>query len=238
MIHDITEDKQIEREREDLIGCVAHELRNPLANLLLTNELIHEAVKENNTKDISIALARNKKNILRLNKIIAGLYKVIKINSYILKPDIETFHFGEMIRESINTVEILQAFYKVIEKGDGDILMSGDRYRLIQVVTNFLSNSFKYSNGKKEVMITVEHDDKMISLSVKGEGMGISQKNLEHVFERFFRAKKTKNLEVLDWDCIYVVRSLMHIMAGYGLRERKEKDPRFIFQFQCSGGGE
>lgn len=97
-----------------------------------------------------------------------------------------------MIRESINTVEILQAFYKEIEKGDGDILISGDRYRLIQVVTNFLSNSFKYSNGKKEVIITVKHDDKMISLSVKDEGMSISQKNLEHLFDVFSGLKKQK----------------------------------------------
>ena len=195
VIHDITVDKQIEKEREDVIGFVAHELRNPLANLVLCNDLMTEAIQENSAIDLTSLLQRSKNNISRLNKMIAELYEATRVNSGILKLDIGIFHFGEMVREAIDTVEILQPSYQVIVKGDGNFLVSGDRYRLIQVVTNFLSNGIKYSNGKTEVILTIEHDDSKVTVSVKDEGLGISPENLAHVFERFFRAEKTKNLE-------------------------------------------
>jgi PAS domain S-box-containing protein len=195
VIHDITVDKQIEKEREDVIGFVAHELRNPLANLVLCNDLMTEAIQENSAIDLTSLLQRSKNNISRLNKMIAELYEATRVNSGILKLDIGIFHFGEMVREAIDTVEILQPSYQVIVKGDGNFLVSGDRYRMIQVVTNFLSNGIKYSNGKTEVILTIERDNNKVTVSVKDEGLGISPKDLPHVFERFFRAEKTKNLE-------------------------------------------
>ena len=195
VIHDITISKQSEKEREDVIGFVAHELRNPLANLVLCNELMSEAIKENSPIDFGSLLQRSKNNISRLNKMIAELYEATKVNSGVLKLDMEVFHFGEMILESIETVEILQSSNNFIVEGDGNFLVKGDRYRLIQVVTNFIGNGIKYSNGKEDVTLTISHNDETVTVSVRDKGLGISPGNLAHVFERFFRAEKTKNLE-------------------------------------------
>ena len=75
VIHDITIHKQVEREREDLIGFVAHELRNPLANVTLCNEIMTEAIGTNNMEEIGEMLQRSKNNVKRLNKMIADFYK-------------------------------------------------------------------------------------------------------------------------------------------------------------------
>ena len=91
VIHDITVHKQVEREREDVIGFVAHELRNPLANLVLCNEIMSEAIKENNLEEINDMLQRSKNNVSRLNKMIAELYDATRINSGNLKLDISFF---------------------------------------------------------------------------------------------------------------------------------------------------
>ena len=152
-IHDITVHKQVEREREDVIGFVAHELRNPLANLVLCNEIMGEAIKENNQDEIDDILQRSKNNVSRLNKMIAELYDATRINSGNLKLDISTFNFADMIKEAIDTVEVLQPSYNIVVNGDGNIEVSGDRYRLIQVVTNYLGNGIKYSNGRTDVIL-------------------------------------------------------------------------------------
>ena len=229
VIHDITVYKQIEKEREDIIGFVAHELRNPLANLVLCNDLMKDAIREEKPNTASSLLQRSKNNISRLNKMIAELYESTRVNSGMLKLDKETFQIDEMIQESIDTVEVLQPSYHIIVKGDGSLRVTGDRYRLIQVVTNFISNGIKYSNGKKEVVLTIDHNNTTVTVSVKDEGPGISQENLPHVFERFFRAEKTKNLEGIGLG-LYLCQQIVYAHHGKIWAESEEgKGSTFYF---------
>jgi len=229
VIHDITVHKQVEREREDVIGFVAHELRNPLANLVLCNELMGEALKESNEEEINDLLQRSKNNVSRLNKMIAELYDATRVNSGNLVLDITTFNFEEMIKEAIETVEVLQPSYKIVVKGDGNIEVSGDRYRLIQVVTNYLSNGIKYSNGKTDVILTIYHNNETITVSVKDEGLGISGNQLPYIFERFFRAEKTRNLEGIGLG-LYLCRQIIYAHNGKVWAESEEgKGSTFYF---------
>ncbi|MEO8764355.1 MAG: PAS domain-containing sensor histidine kinase [Ginsengibacter sp.] len=229
VIHDITIHKQVEREREDVIGFVAHELRNPLANLVLCNEIMGDALKENNAEELNEMLQRSKNNVSRLNKMIAELYDATRVNSGNLKLDITLFNFGDMIREAIDTVEVLQPSYNIAVKGDGDLEIAGDRYRLIQVITNYLGNGIKYSNGQTEVILTISHDSKSVSVSVKDEGLGISAQQLPHIFERFFRAEKTKNLEGIGLG-LYLCRQIIHAHNGKVWAESEEgKGSTFYF---------
>lgn len=78
VFHDITLYKQLEREREDIIGFVAHELRNPLANLGLCNELLSMHLKAKNFEEATAVIESSKNNLLRLNKMIAELYNATK----------------------------------------------------------------------------------------------------------------------------------------------------------------
>ncbi len=229
VIHDITVHKQVEREREDVIGFVAHELRNPLANLVLCNELMSDAIKENNQEDINDLLVRNKNNVSRLNKMIAELYDATRVNSGNLKLDITSFNFEGMIREAIETIEVLQPSYNIAVKGDGNFEVNGDRYRLIQVVTNYLSNGIKYSDGNNEVILTITHDSKKVTVSVKDRGLGISSNQLPYIFERFFRAEKTKNLEGIGLG-LYLCRQIIYAHGGQVWAESEEgKGSTFYF---------
>ncbi|HEY5370519.1 MAG TPA: PAS domain-containing sensor histidine kinase [Hanamia sp.] len=232
VIHDITAYKQIEKEREDVIGFVSHELRNPLANLMLCNEILNESLKEQNVREAEEMLLRSKNNIKRLNKMIAELYDATRVNSGILKLEIAPFNLREMIREAIETVQVLQPAYKIVAKGETDFEVTGDRYRIIQVVTNFLGNGIKYSNSNKNVTLSVSHNKKSITVSVKDEGQGISPENLDHVFERFFRAEKTRNIEGIGLG-LYLCKQIIQAHHGTIWAESKEgKGSAFYFLFR------
>lgn len=229
VIHDITVHKQVEREREDVIGFVAHELRNPLANLVLCNEIMSEAIKENNHDEIIDMLQRSKNNVARLNKMIAELYDAARVNSGNLTLDISTFNFREMINEAIETVRGLQPLYNIIIQGDGNFRIKGDRYRLIQVVTNYLSNGIKYSDGHTTVTLSISQDDKNVTVSVKDEGLGISKKQLPFIFDRFFRAENTRNLEGIGLG-LYLCRQIIHAHKGHVWVDSEEgKGSTFFF---------
>lgn len=235
VIHDVTIYKQVEREREDIIGFVAHELRNPLANIVLCNEIMSESIKENRTDDLDDLLMRSKNNVMRLNKMIAELYDAAKVNSGHLLLEISTFNFGAMIREAIKTVEVLHPSYNIIVEGEGDITVKGDRHRLIQVVTNYLSNGIKYSNGHTDVVLNMHYTPDRVVVAVKDNGLGISKKHLPHIFERFFRAEKTKNLEGIGLG-LYLCRQIIHAHKGQVWAESEEgKGSTFYFSIPIAG---
>jgi two-component system, OmpR family, phosphate regulon sensor histidine kinase PhoR len=236
VIHDITAHKQVEREREDVIGFVAHELRNPLANLVLCNEIMSEAIKENNHEEILDMLQRSKNNVSRLNKMIAELYDATRVNSGNLVLDISSFDFAAMIREAIETIQVLQPAYNIVVNGDGNVWVKGDRYRLIQVVTNYLSNGIKYSNGKTNVTLTIEHNDETVTVSVRDEGLGISKKQLPFIFERFFRAENTRNLEGIGLG-LYLCRQIIFAHKGRVWAESEEGNgSTFYFSIPSNTG--
>jgi len=221
IMHDITIHKGLEREREDVIGFVAHELRNPLANIVLCNELLGDLIKENNQEEIDDMLQRSKNNVMRLNKLIGELYDAAKVNSGNLKLELSIFNFEEMAFEAIDTVKVLHPAYNIIVSGDGRIEATGDRYRLIQVVTNYLSNCIKYSNGNTDVQLHISYNDESITVSVKDNGLGISPKQLPYIFDRFFRAEKTKNLEGIGLG-LFLCRQIIHAHRGKVWAESEE----------------
>jgi PAS domain S-box-containing protein len=221
IVHDITAYKQLEKEKEDVMGFVAHELRNPLSNVILCNELMCEALKENDFELIASMLEKSMNNASRLQKMITELYESTKINSGYMKLNISEFNFFDAIKEAIETVEVLQPTYQITVNGNGNIIISGDRYRLIQVLTNYLSNGIKYSNGKTRVSLKITHDEKTLTVSVKDDGLGISKEQLPYVFERFFRVEKTRNIEGIGLG-LYLCRQIVHAHKGRVWAESEE----------------
>ncbi|MEP6594807.1 MAG: ATP-binding protein [Ginsengibacter sp.] len=229
VMHDITVHKLVERQREDIIGFVAHELRNPLANVVLCNEIMSNAIDDNNLFGVKTILERSKNNVMRLNKMIAELYDAASMNSGNLKLEISEFSFEQMLKEAIETIEVLQPSYNIIVQGNANLQVRADRHRLIQVITNYLSNGIKYSNGKTNVMLTVVHDADTLTVSVKDEGLGISKEQLPYIFQRFFRAEKTRNLEGIGLG-LYLCQQIIQAHNGKVWAESQEgKGSSFYF---------
>ena len=229
VVHDITIQRFSERQREDIIGFVAHELRNPLANIILCNDLMEETIKENNPKEVADLLTRSKNNVMRLNKMIGELYDATKVGSGNMQLETSEFNFEEMIKDAIDMIEVLQPDYKIVTKGKANIKVYGDRHRLIQVVTNYLSNGIKYSQGSDEVELAIQYDEKSVTVSVKDKGLGISKDQLPYIFNRFFRAEKTKNLEGVGLG-LYLCRQIIKAHNGNVWAESEEgKGATFYF---------
>ncbi len=213
VLHDKTLDYQFSKQRDDIIGFVAHELRNPLANIVLCNELMDETLKESNITVARDFLQRSQNNVYRLNKMIAELYDATKAGSGNLQLENEVFSFKEMIYEAIETIKVLQPLYNIIVNGEADINVQGDKNRIIQVVTNYLSNGIKYSEGNTTVELNVKYDDKSVTVSVKDKGLGIAIDQLPYVFNRFFRAEQTKNLEGMGLG-LFLCRKIINAHNG------------------------
>ena len=229
VMHDVTVYKEIGKEREDIIGFITHELRNPLSNLMLSNDLMKEAANGNEISFLKEMLDRSEKNIQRMNKMIADLYESTKVNSGYFSLELSQFNFDEMVKEAIETIQALHPNYDIIKVGDGKFDIVADRFRIIQVITNFLSNAIKYSDGHKEVKLTISYTEKSVTVSVKDNGLGIPKDHLPYVFERFFRIEKTRKIEGIGLG-LYLCRQIIRSHNGtVGAESEENKGSIFYF---------
>jgi PAS domain S-box-containing protein len=228
VIHDITIPKNLEKERDDVIGFITHELRNPLSNLVLSSEVMKEAIIENDSSLMTDMLTRFGNNVARMNKMIAGLYESTKVNAGQFLLDYSEFDFGEMVSDAIETIQGLNPSFHISVIGDADFNVIADRYRLIQVITNFLSNAIKYSNENKEVILSITLDNQTVTVSVKDEGAGISRDYLPYVFERFFRIKKTRSIEGIGLG-LYLCRQIIRAHNGQVWVESEEGEGSIFY---------
>lgn len=228
VMFDVTNDKLIEKEKEDLIGFVAHELRNPLTGILMTNSLIGELVNSNESLTIENLLQHNAKNIARLNRMITELYDATKIASGNFLLAIEGFNFDEMLADAVDNIKMLYPDFLINVSGNGGPV-NGDSYRLMQVVTNYLSNSIKYTDRNKNIELHVETDAATVTLSVIDYGIGIPEKQLSHVFDRFFRTEKTKDIEGLGMGLFFCKRIIEAHNGKVWVKSEEGKGSRFYF---------
>ncbi len=213
LFHDVSQEKQAEQQREDLINFVSHELRNPMANLALVLELLPESVKNNHISDVEDYLEKAKVNLRRLKQVMGELNDVTRAGAGHLTMQKASFNLQGVIREAIDTVRMLYPTHQVIAPEDADVSIHADRFRLIQVLNNYLTNAIKYSPSANKVILDVSKTNGKLVVSVTDQGPGIPSDQLPHVFNKYYRGRSTVRIDGLGLG-LYVCKEIIAAHGG------------------------
>ena len=184
-----------EEYRKEFLGNVSHELKTPLFTVqgyLLT--LLDGAIDDKNVSEKY--LNRANKGLERLIYIVKDLDMITKLEVGDLRLNIETFDIVELVKNVFDLLEMKAAKKKITLIFDMDydlpIMVTADKERIQQVLTNLVVNSIKYGREKGTTEISVENLIKnKVIVRVTDNGEGISKENLTRLFERFFRVDKS-----------------------------------------------
>jgi len=184
-----------EEYRKEFLGNVSHELKTPLFTVqgyLLT--LLDGAIDDKNVSEKY--LNRASKGLERLIYIVKDLDMITKLEVGDLRLNIETFDIIELVKSVFDLLEMKSAKKKIILTFDMDynmpIMVSADKERIQQVLTNLVVNSIKYGREKGTIEISIENLIKnKVIVRITDNGEGISNENLTRLFERFFRVDKS-----------------------------------------------
>jgi PAS domain S-box-containing protein len=221
IFHDITAQKHIEKQREDILNFVAHELRNPLTSVILNIELMDELIKDRELQEFKAFVDRTRNNVQRLKKLINELYKSTKLISGNFDPEAVLFDFEEMIDETVHSIQQIYPGYTILKKNTPPVTLFADRDKLIQVLTNYLTNAIKYGDGNPTIEIDIQLEETLVTVSVKDYGRGIPIKDLPYIFNRFYRAEKTKSFEGLGLG-LFLSRQIIEAHNGRTWVESRE----------------
>jgi two-component system, OmpR family, phosphate regulon sensor histidine kinase PhoR len=203
-ISTITEDqsKEIdvlnEREnyRRDFLGNISHELKTPLFSVqgyLLT--LIEGGVEDESIRDKY--LNRINKSVDRLIYLVEDLDMISELERGRINIEFSTFNLTALVQDVIDLLEIkaeknnikLTLNYPIHQP----IKVVGDIQKIQQVLINLIVNAINYSNAKTEVIIDFEDFEDTVQISIKDQGIGIKQEDIDRIFERFYRVDKSRN---------------------------------------------
>lgn len=184
-----------EEYRKEFLGNVSHELKTPLFTVqgyLLT--LLDGAMDDKKVSEKY--LIRASKGLERLIYIVKDLDMITKLEVGDLRLNIETFDIVELVESVFDLLEMKAAKKKITLTFDMDythpIMVSADKERIQQVLTNLVVNSIKYGREKGTTEISVENLIKnKVIIRVTDNGEGISKENIPRLFERFFRVDKS-----------------------------------------------
>ncbi len=143
-------------------------------------------------------LKRADKSVDRMINIIDDLETISQLETGTLSLDLERFNIVEMVNDVCKQIEIQaqkkNITLKVITQKD-IVKIFADRFRIRQIFSNLLSNSIKYGKENGETSITINTDKEKATITISDNGIGIEEKHLPRIFERFYRVDKGRSRE-------------------------------------------
>ncbi|MCB0967026.1 MAG: sensor histidine kinase [Ilumatobacter sp.] len=196
-IDDVSERRRIEQVRTDFVANISHELKTPVGALAVLAETLED---ETDPETIRRVVDRMQGEAARAARTIDDLLELSRIELG-GERSIEPIRLPDVISEAMGRVAELAAQREVgvsnLMAADrfADIVVQGDRRQLISALGNLVENGVKYSEPGGLVQVRARYYDGIVEISVTDEGIGIPQRDLDRIFERFYRVDKARSRE-------------------------------------------
>ncbi|GHO68130.1 hypothetical protein KSC_070220 [Ktedonobacter sp. SOSP1-52] len=184
--------KELEQRKDDFISMANHELKTPLTAVKLQIQLVRKRLEKHSQPEAATALARVEGPVKQLERLIAELLDVSRMQAGSLEYRRERVDLDELLQEVTATIHHLHPSHTILVRGSVQTSLIGDRDRLGQVFTNLLSNAIKYSPDTQTVEIDLSASDDAVTIRVRDHGLGIPREQRDKIFERFYRVTDPK----------------------------------------------
>lgn len=199
VLHDVTEQEKIERERRDFVSNVSHELRTPLTSM----RSYLEALIDGAWKDPEIApnfLQVTQEETDRMIRMISDLLNLSRMDAGNSELELEYININELMSHVLDRFDMMiqssdrpkKAFSIKREFTNRQIWTEIDTDKMMQVFDNIMNNAIKYSPDGGTITCRLQETHNSVVISVSDQGMGIPRKDLPHVFDRFYRVDKAR----------------------------------------------
>ncbi|MFD9625021.1 two-component system histidine kinase PnpS [Peribacillus muralis] len=195
IFHDITELKRLEQMRKDFVANVSHELRTPITSIKGFSEtLLDGALKDEKTLKHFLSIILKESD--RLQELIQELLNLSKMEQqeFVLKAGVVdiTKVLGEIQEMLMGKLKEKEVSLKIIASQD-PVFIEGESDRIKQVFINLITNALTYTPNEGSVTVNVIENEQTVDIVVQDSGIGIEEKELPRIFERFYRIDKARS---------------------------------------------
>jgi PAS domain S-box-containing protein len=235
VLRDVSERRQVERLKSEFVATVSHELRTPLTSIRGSLGLLAGGVLGPVSPEVGKLIGIAHDNSERLMRMINDILDIEKIESGKLTLMPELIRVDELVREAMVLNKGFGDRFHVRFEARGELLggeVNADRKRLLQVMTNLLSNAAKFSPEGDVVDITTEELDGQLRIGVHDRGPGIPEAFRARIFGRFNQADSTATRQKGGTGLgLAICKRLIEMMQGrIGFQDREGGGTTFWFE--------
>ncbi len=186
--HDITQQKELERRKDEFISIASHELRTPVTSIKGFTQILNRRSQRKGDEESVRHLSIMEKQLNKLTSLINDLLDLSKIQAGKLTLHMEHFELHALVQEVVEMMQQTTQSHLLMLEIHTEVQVVGDRDRLGQVLINLLTNAIKYSPHADNVIIRTCNDTEQAWVSVQDFGIGIQESEHKKIFERFYQA--------------------------------------------------
>jgi PAS domain S-box-containing protein len=210
----LSKEKDLGDMKSAFVSMASHEFRTPLSTILSSASLLakYKLTDEQPKRDKHVQ--RIKSSVINLNNILNEFLSLGKIEDGKITAHLSVFNIQDLIQVQIaEMTEILKPGQEVKYTHTGHTEVTLDEVLFKNILINLLSNAAKFSGENKPIFISTKVMDNQLLFSIKDEGIGISQKDQEHLCEIFFRATNVVNIPGTGLG-LHIVAKYVEMMKG------------------------
>lgn len=191
---DITRQKELERQKDDFMGIVSHELKTPVTSIKAFTQVLQRRFVQAGDEKSSELLGKMNAQINKLTNLISDLLDATKIEGGNLRFNEAFFSFDALVDEVVEEVQRTTNKHTIEKVGQTGKQVYGDKDRIGQVIVNLLTNAIKYSPSADKVLVKSSAENEHVMLCVQDFGVGIPQEKQLQIFERFYRVDDNETI--------------------------------------------
>ena len=193
VLRDVTELRHVERQRDEYLALISHDLRNPLSTILLFMSTLKRSMVDKGLSGEVRLVERAERNARHMNEMIEDLTETTSLESQGFALERVACDLRELVAGVVDRLDDASARRVTMETEDGSpYIVFADASRLERVVANLLTNAFKYSGEGTAVTTRLTRNGSTVELAVVDRGIGIEPESVERLFERYYRTPSGK----------------------------------------------
>ncbi|MBU8849438.1 MAG: response regulator [Desulfobacterales bacterium] len=192
VFHDITALKKIDQLKSNFISMVAHEIKSPLNSILMQLNVVLDGLAGELTEKQKEILQKSSNRIKSLTALSTDLLDIGKIESGLINQEREELNLIELIKDQVEFYRdqaSSKSIHLITKKTLKELWLMGNRTNIEEVLSNLISNAIRYSPNGGKITVWANKKNDCAVINVSDTGLGIPQKDLEHIFDKFFRVK-------------------------------------------------
>lgn len=189
---DITEQKQLQDQKDEFIGIASHELKTPVTSIKAYGQVLEAMFRKTGDDRKADMVVKMNNQVDRLNSLIGDLLDVTKIQSGRLQFNDTYFDFNQLVTDMVEDLQRTTTKHQIMTEllPVGDVF--ADKDRISQVFTNLVTNAIKYSPDADKIIVKTEVENNEVIVCVEDFGIGIKEEVKDKVFEQFYRVSGDK----------------------------------------------
>ena len=232
VLHDISQLRQLNSMRRDFISNLSHELRTPVSVIRANSETLLSGALEDK-KEAAVFAKAIMHNSERLSEMVSDLIDLSRIEYGDLKLNIRSIDVNQIIESIVFSMKSILKRKNISIKFDPHqtkSMVEADLNALERIINNFIDNAYKYSPKNSLIVITTESSNNDIKINIIDEGDGIAPKEMNLIFDRFFRTASARASEKTGSGLgLAIVKNLVNSLNGKVGVDPNKKGSTFWF---------